>query len=122
MGIAHITGGGVWHKFGEILPKGVGAIFDNMLEPALVLKLAQEMSWNIPDLKLTDKQVYGTFHGGYGMMVICADNSNALTLTNLARRHEIYASYIGHTTESKENEIIIHSKFKEGKILSSLDE
>ena len=40
-GIAHITGGGVWRKFREILPEGVGASLYCMPDPPEVLKQAQ---------------------------------------------------------------------------------
>ena len=117
-GIAHITGGGVWEKFKEILPEGVGARLDTMPKPAEVLLQAQEMSWDT-DLCLTDYQAYGTLHGGCGMLIVVERLEDAFRLQAEAQKDEIQSRIVGHTTKSDENEIIIHSKFKEGKILSS---
>ncbi len=117
-GLAHITGGGVWGKFGEILPKGVGAYLNSLPEPATVLLAAQELSWGT-DLQLTDYQAYGTLHGGCGMMVIAADNQAAEKIIAEAAKDNIKAQIIGRTIESSSQEIIIVSRFKEGKTLSA---
>jgi len=119
-GIAHITGGGVWGKFGEILPKGVGAVLDQMPEPPKVLLQAQEMSQEFEDIALTDHDCYGTFHGGPGMMLVLDENHVDSVLKH-ARHNDIVAQVVGHTTESAERELVIHSRFKEGALLSSLD-
>ncbi|MDD5626576.1 MAG: AIR synthase-related protein [Patescibacteria group bacterium] len=119
-GIAHITGGGVWKKFGELLPEGVGANLDSMPEPAEVLRQGQELSWDLPDLRLTDRQAYGTLHGGCGMLIICAKN-DAEKIIAEAKKDIIRAEVVGETTISPDREVIIHSRFKEGGILSSKD-
>ena len=117
-GIAHITGGGVWGKFGELLPEGVGANLDSMPEPAEVLKQGQELSWDLPDLRLTDRQAYSTFHGGCGMLLVCAKN-DAEKIIAEAEKDGIRAQVVGETIASPDREVIIHSRFKEGGILSS---
>lgn len=117
-GIAHITGGGIWSKFGEILPEGIGAKFTNMPEPAKVLLEAQRMSWDTK-LRLTDHQAYGTLHGGCGMLVIAQNVDNAKVISLAATRSGIKNHIVGCTTESQKQEITIRSKFMEGKILSS---
>jgi phosphoribosylaminoimidazole (AIR) synthetase len=119
-GIAHITGGGVWGKFGEILPDGVGAVLNTMPKPAKVLRTAQEFSWDIPGLRLTDAQAYGTLHGGCGMLFVCHDRDSAEAVIEEADKDGIRAQIVGHTTASPERELVIDSRFKQGRILSSL--
>jgi phosphoribosylformylglycinamidine cyclo-ligase len=116
-GIAHITGGGVWGKFGELLPEGVGANLHSMPVPADVLLEAQELSWDT-DLRLTDYQAYGTLHGGCGMLLI-VDKESVSRLIKEAGRDGIKAQVVGETTVSEESEIVIQSRFKEGGVLSS---
>jgi len=116
-GIAHITGGGVWGKFGEMLPEGVGANLHSMPVPADVLLEAQELSWDT-DLRLTDYQAYGTLHGGCGMLLI-VDKESVSRLIKEAGRDGIKAQVVGETTVSEESEIVIQSRFKEGGVLSS---
>jgi len=118
-GIAHITGGGIWGKFREILPKGVGANLDTMPKPPEVLLEAQELSLSHKGLELTDLRAHGTFHGGCGMMIVCATERDAKLLINEAEKDGIRAQRIGETTESLKREVIIHSQFKESQILSS---
>lgn len=119
-GIAHITGGGVWEKFGELLPVGVGAILNNMPKPADILIEAQELSWKHQHLRLSDWQAYSTLHGGCGALVVCNTRDDAEILIHQAGYANIAAQIVGETIESTANEIVIHSQFKEGKILSSL--
>lgn len=119
-GIAHITGGGIWAKLSEILPSGVGANLDKMLKPADVLREAQDMSWDIPNLRLTDEQAHGTLHGGFGMLIVCESKDDANKLIEEAKKDGIIAAEIGETTSSEQNEILIQSRFREGRELSSL--
>ena len=117
-GIAHITGGGIWGKFKEILPEGVGAKLDSMPKPAEVLLQAQQLSWDT-ELRLTDYQAHGTLHGGCGMLVILEKNNNTGVIIKKINEAGIKCQFVGYTTESPEREIIIHSRFAEGKVLSS---
>lgn len=117
-GTAHITGGGIWSKLVEILPEGVGAILDTMPEPASVLSEAQKLT-SRTDNPMTDFECYGTFHGGCGMMIICSESDTELVLSEAqADGHDPYI--IGHTTASPENEVVVHSRFLSGTLLSSL--
>ncbi|MCK4891992.1 MAG: hypothetical protein KAS78_04970 [Candidatus Pacebacteria bacterium] len=122
-GIAHITGGGIWGKFGEILPQGVGADLDSMPEPPEVLLQAQEMSWNIPELRLTDHQAYGTFHGGCGMMIVVPTENDAEIIIREAAKDGIKAQIVGRTVKEtlqmNKGQITIESRFKEGGTLMS---
>jgi len=116
-GIAHITGGGIWSKLKECLPNNMGAVLDGMPKPTDVLLEAQEMSWDIPNLRLTDLQAHGTLHGGCGMLVICGSDPNILI--NIAEKEDVKAYIVGYTKAIKNKEIRIQSRFKEGRVLSS---
>lgn len=121
-GIAHITGGGVWSKFGEILPQGIGADFKFMPVPPTILRLAQKIFYEVQDASLTpvtDLDAYGDFHGGCGMLVIAKTKQDADRLINEARKDGVQAYVVGSTTESARSEIRIWSKFQEDRILSS---
>ncbi len=112
-GIAHITGGGI-EKFIEILPSGIGTDFYNMPKPAEVLLEAQELSWNIDGLRLTDQQAHTTLHGGCGMMVVCETDDDAEKLIDEAYAYGVEAGVCGVTTKSEESSVVINSQFKEG--------
>lgn len=117
-GIAHITGGGIWGKFREMLPKGVGAHLSSMPDPPHVLREGQEMSWKT-EMVMFDWDAYEITHGGVGMVLACASKADAKTLIAEAHKDNIRAGIIGETTESKKNEVVIESKFREGRTLSS---
>lgn len=120
VGIAHITGGGIWEKFGELLPDNVGALLNNMFEPTAVLRQAQDLSWKHKHLQLSDYKAHGTFHGGCGMLVVCKTIDDAEELVNQASCSNIKSKIVGITMQSAQKEIIIDSKFRERKRLSSL--
>ncbi len=117
-GAAHITGGGVWSKLTEILPAGVGAVLDSMPEPTWVLTEAQRLS-RLGNAPMSDRECYGTFHGGCGMMLIC-DNEDAELVMHQAALDGHDAYVVGRTIVSTENEVFIHSRFADGGVLSSL--
>lgn len=117
-GIAHVTGGGIWKKFKGILPAGVGAELAAMPKPAPVLLEAQKMSWET-DLRLTDYQAHGTFHGGCGMLIVAQRPIDARAIIREARQDGIRCQIVGRTNESAAREVTIYSRFKERKILSS---
>lgn len=110
-GISHITGGGIWGKFGELLPKGVGAYLDMMPDPPKMLHWAQRMSQEFSEIALSDWQAYSTFHGGCGMLVVCESDEDAMRLIREARRMNIHASVVGATTKSADSIIEIESRF-----------
>lgn len=111
VGGAHITGGGVWGKLGDLLPKGVGAFLDDMPKPPQVLLEAQQMSKKYPDLALSDWQAYSTFHGGCGMLMVCETMQDAEELVRQVKHKKVAASIVGETTKSKNSEIEIISRF-----------
>ncbi len=118
-GIAHISGGGVWGKFGELLPEGIGAQLHSMPQPAKILRVAQELSWDTED-RLTDYQAYGTLHGGCGMLIVVNPQDSQRLIDELGKDN-ISASLVGTTIESEKREITIQSRFKTGELLSSLN-
>ncbi|HEX3095855.1 MAG TPA: AIR synthase-related protein [Patescibacteria group bacterium] len=118
-GIAHITGGGLWEKFGEILPAGVGAYLATMPKPADVLLKAYAYSQGTAQ-ELTPHEAYRTFHGGCGMLLVC-DSSDVNGIITMAKGFGIKASRVGDTIESIRREVIINSRFGSKDRLSSLD-
>ena len=118
LGISHITGGGIWGKLGEIFPPGVGANLDTMPHPPQVLLEGQDMSMGTP-FQMDDWTAYETTHGGVGMVLVCRDQEAVETIAREARKDGVSAVLIGRTTKSDCREIIIESRFREGRSLSS---
>lgn len=117
-GMAHITGGGVWGKFGELLPEGVGADLYSMPEPPTVLRRAQELS-AVLETPFSDYKCYDTFHGGCGNLLICDPDDVDIVIAEAAKDgHE--AQLVGETITSDDREIRIQSRFLNGGNLSSL--
>ena len=119
-GIAHITGGGVWEKFGEILPDSVGATLNRMPVPTKILLDAQIESLQYPELRMSDWQAYKTFHGGCGMLIVCRTGSDAQRVNEEANKDRTVALDVVYTHDLEENheKIEIISRFSEpGKIL-----
>jgi len=117
-GAAHITGGGIWSKLGEILPPGIGACLDAMPEPAPVLLEAQYLAEKA-GMPMSDYACYGTFHGGCGLMLICKKSDiERVMVAARADGHDPYV--IGSTTDCEKSEITIISRFAGRSNLSSL--
>lgn len=116
-GVAHLTGGGV-KKFKEMLPPGIGAELHSMPRPADVLLQAQDYSQRFPELKMSDSQCHTTFHGGCGEFVVGVDGGDMEKIIAEAGKDGIKAFHIGETTVSEKNEVLIHSKFLEGGLVS----
>lgn len=108
-GIAHITGGGIWGKFVELLPAGVGAYLDSMPEPAPVLQRGWELSQGTPVQK-SAWRAYETTHGGCGMLLVCQPE-DVSTIIAEAAKDGIKAQVVGATTASEKRETIIESRF-----------
>jgi phosphoribosylformylglycinamidine cyclo-ligase len=109
LALAHITGGGVWNKFREILPAGIGADLHSMPPPPPVLIAAQEYSFHTPK-PVTDGECYGTFHGGCGMIGVCQPDQFK-TIANIGRRCGITVNKVGETIASRKREVRIKSRF-----------
>lgn len=119
VGIAHITGGGIWGKFREMLPAGVGANLNNMPAPPKILLEAQKMSKCHEDLRLSDLDAYSTFHGGCGMLIVCRADKDAEVLIKEAKKDGIKASIVGVTINRGKQRVFIQSRFQEERVLSS---
>lgn len=119
-GIAHITGGGVWGKFGEILPEGVGAVLDSMPSPPLVLRQAQKLSYQC-GMGKDDASCYDTFHGGCGMLLVAHSDEDAEIIIRAGREDGILAQVVGHTIKSDARKLTIISRFRGsyGEVLAS---
>jgi phosphoribosylaminoimidazole (AIR) synthetase len=117
-GIAHITGGGVWGKFREKLPAGVGADLDHMPAPADVLLQAQELSRGTK-YHLSDYDAHGTLHGGCGMLMVCNPMDKSKIIRYAEDAYGVRAFDVGETTESPTREVRIQSQFLERAELSS---
>ncbi len=116
-GIAHITGGGVWGKLGDLLPEGVGADLGTMPDPLPVFLEAQKLSLRT-SRKLTDVDIYGDLHGGVGMLIICDDEDVSRIISGAKSMGKV-ARKVGKTTASPTSEIQIRSRFMEDRWLSS---
>lgn len=114
----HITGGGLLGRLK--FTKGIGAYLYNMFIPSDVLMETQEMGWDIPELRKTDKGMLSTFNGSVGFAVVCETELDAQKLVKEAKKDGVVAKIIGETIESRDGEVKIESKFKEGGIVSSL--
>lgn len=91
-GVAHITGGGQPSKLGRMLaPSGFGAIIDNPIEPPVIMQAVQEIRG------LTDKQAYGKWHMGPGMVIATTDPDIVI---KLAEERGIDAKRIGEVTDT----------------------
>jgi phosphoribosylaminoimidazole (AIR) synthetase len=121
--VAHVTGGGVWGKFAEMLPKGIGADLDKMPEPPRILTWAQRISHEVGDEKLkpiSDWDAHGDFHGGCRALSIMATHADAWRLIRGADKNGVKGFIVGETTRSRKSEVMICSRFVERRKLSSL--
>lgn len=118
-GIANITGGGLWQKLGDVLPKGIGAVLDTMPLPTPILLEVQRFSQQT-DNPISDWQCHSTFHGGCGTMYVLEDDESVDVVISEVIRDGMQAYKIGRTTASADNEIIVQSKFFQRRLLSSL--
>lgn len=99
-GAAHITGGGVWGKLGDLLAvSGYGADISDPYPVPEPMKLIQKAA------DMTDRDLYGSFHGGQGMI---AATPEADELIDCAERNGVEAKVIGEVTKAPE--IIMRSQ------------
>lgn len=105
---AHITGGG-FAKFREVLPEGMGATFNELPRPPQVLWQAQKLS-ETTDNPLSDFDMYDTFGGGVGAMLVVRKDYVGRVCT-LASEDSIDAQPIGFIQRSNNRELAIRSKF-----------
>jgi phosphoribosylformylglycinamidine cyclo-ligase len=111
-GIAHITGGGLWGKLGDILPDGVGAHINGMPDPAPCLLEAQGLSLRLSDPKLhiSDEAAYDVFHGACGEHLI-VEPGHEQRVIDEAAKDGIRAYVVGETIASPNQKITVVSRF-----------
>ncbi len=92
-GVAHITGGGQPSKLGRMLePSGLGVVIDNPIAPPKIMLEAQEIRG------FEDKQAYGKWHMGVGMVVATSEPEKVL---QEAKDFGLTAQNIGTVTEDE---------------------
>lgn len=118
---AHITGGGIWGKLGEILPSGVGAHLGNMPPLTEVLREAQWMSgeFSSSDDRFRDEDMYDTFHGGLGMALVAPSDDEANKIMTEAAKDGIKSQVVGYTTYTSRLKIVSRGLFRQGKLLTA---
>ena len=90
-GVAHITGGGQPSKLGRMLePSGLGIIIDNPIDPPKIMLEAQRIRG------FSDKETYGKWHMGSGMVIATTEPEKVLAEAQL---NGIIAKKIGTVTD-----------------------
>lgn len=91
-GVAHITGGGQPSKLGRMLLRtdGLGLVIDNPIAPPAMILHVQRLRG------FTDKQAYGKWHMGSGMVVATTTPQKVIAE---AKQHNIKAQEIGYITD-----------------------
>jgi phosphoribosylformylglycinamidine cyclo-ligase len=88
-GIAHITGGGIPGNFNRVLKStGLGANFDNLIEPSSMVKEIQKMG------NIAEDETYKTWNMGNGMMLVVAPEDVKQTLELLSLNSQIVGEII----------------------------
>ncbi len=90
-GAAHITGGGIWSKLGDLLAvSGYGADIELPYEPPYPMQLVQRMA------DMSDKDAYGTWNMGQGMIVVTDEPEKVI---DLAAKSDVLAKELGPVTK-----------------------
>lgn len=102
--IAHITGGG-FKKFSELLrPTGLSAVLYDLFElPPIMEKCA---NWR----GMTDQEVYDTWNGGQGMLVVVPPDAVDHFLVHAAA-FDVTAKICGDITPSDETSVVVMSQY-----------
>ncbi len=110
-GICHITGGGILGNVPRILPKELGASFDNLHSPHQAVKDLQKLG------DIDEEECYKTWHCGTAMMLFVEekDAKNICEILNLSD-NEVEAKVVGEVTNTGKIELI--SKFSDKQIAS----
>lgn len=92
-GIAHISGGGIPTKFGDLLrPHGLSARLDNLFSPPLIMQKCR--TW----AGLSHEEAYRQWNGGQGVLVVL-DEGDVPAFLKLATAHGIAADVAGRITD-----------------------
>jgi len=100
LGIAHITGGGLYDNVPRILPNNVNVIFDSksMPIPPIFTLICEE--GNIPK-----KEAYRAFNMGFGMVWFVDESESEQALT-ICRENGFTANICGKVTEGAKKVIV----------------
>lgn len=104
--VAHITGGGLIHNLGRILPTGLGATIEPLRphEPMLAL---QKMG-NVPD-----QEAYRTWNMGVGLCIVTPDQK----VLQKCATHNLRAKIIGEVRRGNRIEISNRGYFQKKSVL-----
>lgn len=93
--IAHITGGGIRDKFGRdaIMRFGFSAWLYNLFDPPDMMRWCAQM------LGKTNEEAHATWNCGNGMLVVLADDEEAIRFISLAKREGYEARMCGVVTK-----------------------
>lgn len=113
--IAHITGGGIPSKFGDIIfSHALSADLDDLWDPPEIMKLCAE--WRGVD----DTEFYKTWNGGQGVLLV-VDEADADRVVSRAKEFNIDAKRAGVLNKEKDVSIRITSRLN-GEILEYKDQ
>ncbi|MCU0315384.1 MAG: phosphoribosylformylglycinamidine cyclo-ligase [Fimbriimonadaceae bacterium] len=100
LGIAHITGGGLYDNLPRCLPSDVQAkIVKNSWEPLTIFQVIQTLG-NVPDVEM-----YRTFNMGIGMVLVVEQDISEVVVSRL-NETGVFAAEIGKL-QSGPNDVII---------------
>lgn len=109
-GVAHITGGGQPSKLGRMLePSGLGVTIDSPVEPPRIMLEVQKLRG------FSDKQAYGKWHMGAGMVIATPEPEKVLAE---AENQGLIAKTIGQITDESGIRIKNHGAVQEEEWLS----
>ncbi len=109
-GVAHITGGGIPSKLGRMLePSGLGANLTAPQTPPMIMRFVQDLDG------LSDKQAYGKWHMGSGMIISTSDPQAVL---DHAEKRSFKAQVIGEVTKEPGIRIVSRGVQNPGELLA----
>ncbi len=101
-GIAHITGGGLYENVPRIIPESLCAnIYKDNIPQQSIFKLLQERG------KIEEKEMYGTFNMGVGLVIVIEKNINEDVLNHI-QQNNFVAFNLGEIINNSLNKIIIN--------------
>ncbi len=109
-GLVHITGGGIPDNVPRILPKGLGAKFNNLHTPHKAIFDLKKLG------NLTEKEIYKTWNAGTAMMLFVSEkDANKICEKLNSVDTEVKAKIVGEVIAIPEIEIL--SKFSNNNLI-----
>ncbi len=108
--IVHLSGGAFKEKLAKdiLFPKGLSAELNDLWEPPEIMRKCAD--WR----GIGDDEFYEVWNGGQGMLLVVEENQADQCLRR-ATEFGIQAKVAGKTTQEKNPQVIIESKFTPGK-------